>query len=106
MSIQRRKLPSGNVVWVVRWRDAGQQFARNFDRKGDAEAFENDVRRRHMQGEVVLRDAGRQKLADFSQEWWRLYAEPRLATKTQLVYSDLWDRHVLPRLGGDFAHPV
>ena len=88
------------MVWVVRWRDANQQFARNFDRKRDAEAFENDIRRRHMQGEIVLRDAGLQKLADFSQEWWRLYAEPRLATKTQLVYSGLWDRHVLPRLGG------
>jgi integrase len=47
-----------------------------------------------------LLDAGRETLADFAQEWWRLYAEPNLAAKTQAVYAGLWDRHVLRRLGG------
>lgn len=39
-------------------------------------------------------------LATFAEEWWRLYAVPNLAPKTLNVYADLWDRYVLPRLGG------
>ena len=45
-------------------------------------------------------DAGKETLASFAEEWWRLYAVPNLAPKTLKVYADLWDRYVLPRLGG------
>ena len=44
--------------------------------------------------------AGKETLADFATEWWALYAVPNLAPKTLKVYADLWDRYVLPRLGG------
>lgn len=68
--------------------------------KRDAEAFDAEVRRRKRTGELVQLDAGRDSLSDFAEEWWRLYAVPNLAPKTRQVYADLWDRHVLPRLGG------
>jgi hypothetical protein len=45
-------------------------------------------------------DAGKETLANFAEEWWRLYAVANLAPKTLKVYADLWDRYVLPRLGG------
>ena len=45
-------------------------------------------------------DAGKETLAGFAEEWWRLYAVPNLAPKTLQVYADLWDRTSLPRLGG------
>jgi integrase len=38
-------------------------------------------------------------VAEFGEEWWRLYAEPNLAATTLQVYAVLWDAHVLPRLG-------
>jgi Phage integrase, N-terminal SAM-like domain len=51
-------------------------------------------------GELATMDAGKETLANFAEEWWRLYAVPNLAPKTLKVYADLWDRYVLPRLGG------
>lgn len=44
-------------------------------------------------------DAGNEKLAEFGQEWWRLYAEPNLSRSTLRLYAMLWDTHILPRLG-------
>jgi len=99
MSVHRRKHPSGRIAWRVRWRDGDAQRSRDFDRKRDAEAFDAEIRRRQRLGDLALLDAGREPLADFAREWWRLYAEPNLARKTLQVYADLWDRHVLPRLG-------
>lgn len=69
-------------------------------RKRDADAFDAEVRRRKRTGELGQLDAGRERLSDFAEEWWRLYAVPNLAPKTRQVYADLWDRYVLPRLGG------
>ena len=100
MSVHRRTLPSGRSFWLVRWREGDRNRSRNFDRKRDAEAFDAEQRRRRRLGDLELLDAGRQTLADFAQEWWRLYAEPNLAAKTQAVYAGLWDGHVLRRLGG------
>ena len=100
MSVHKRSLPSGRVVWSARWREGERNRARDFDRKRDAEAFDADLRRRRRLGELALLDAGRETLAEFAQEWWRVYAEPNLARKTLQIYADLWDRHVLPRLGG------
>lgn len=92
---------SRGAVWRVRWRDeAGRERSKVLGTKRDAEAFDAEVRRRKRTGELVQLDAGRDSLSDFAEEWWRLYAVPNLAPKTRQVYADLWDRHVLPRLGG------
>jgi integrase len=98
MSIERvdRKRGAG---WRVRWREAGRNRARMFDRKTDAVAFEAEVRRRARAGELLTLDAGRETLQEFAEEWWRLYAAPNLAPTTLASYASLWDAHVLPRLG-------
>ena len=98
MSIERidRKRGAG---WRVRWREAGRNRARMFDRKADAVAFEAETRRRARTGDLVALDAGRQTLQEFAEEWWRLYAAPNLAPTTLASYASLWDAHVLPRLG-------
>jgi hypothetical protein len=44
-------------------------------------------------------DAGRETLAQFGEDGWRLYAEPNLAPRRLQAYATLWDAHVLPRLG-------
>jgi integrase len=100
MSIEKRQLQSGGVAWRVRWREGGHNRVRQFDRKRDAEGFDAEIRRRKRLGELDLLDAGRETLADFAREWWRLYAEPNLERATLVGYAGLWDRYVLPRLGG------
>jgi hypothetical protein len=57
--------------------------SRTFDRKRDADAFDAEMKRRIRLGDLDLLDAGRETLADFAREWWRLHAEPNLARTTR-----------------------
>ena len=98
MSVRGIRRENGKVVWEVRWRDGGRNRSRVFDRKRDAQAFDLEVRRRRQLGELDLVDAGCETLAEFAVEWWRQHG-PTLERKTQLVYADLFDRHILDRLG-------
>jgi integrase len=90
----------GGAVWRVRWRDEqGRARSKVIGRKRDAEAFEAEVVRRKRTGDLDLLTGGHETLADFAEEWWKLYAVPNLAARTLRSYAGLWDRHVLPRLG-------
>ena len=100
MSLERRVLKNGRVAWRVRWREADRNRVRQFDRKRDAEAFDAEIRRRKRLGDLEMLDAGRESLADFAQEWFVAYARSNLARSTLANYALLWDKHVLPRLGG------
>jgi integrase len=93
--ISRKRGPG----WRVRWRDGSRNRARTFDRKAEALAFEAEIRRRRLLGDLRPLDAGRQTLQEFAEDWWRLYALPNLAPSTLASYAALWDAHVLPRLG-------
>src|SRR5687768_15399720 len=99
MSVERVARKDGSVVWRVRWRQAGQNRSKVLGRKRDAEAFDAELRRKRRTGELAALDAGKETLAEFGGEWWKLYAEPNLAASTLKVYAILWDTHVLPRLG-------
>lgn len=99
MSVEKVTRKSGAVVWRVRWREAGRNRARTFDRKADAARFETEVRRRQQTGELPPLEGGRETLAAFAETWWKTYAVPNLAPKTRRIYAELWDRYVLPRLG-------
>jgi integrase len=94
--VQRKRGP----VWRVRWRDEqGRERSKVVGKKRDAEVFEAEVVRRKRTGDLDLLTGGRETLADFAEEWRRLYATPNLAARTLRGYAGLWDRHVLPRLG-------
>lgn len=99
MSVERIERKDGSVVWRVRWRQGGRNRSKVLGRKRDAEAFDAELRRKKRTGELAALDAGKETLAEFGEEWWRLYAEPNLAATTLQVYAVLWDAHVLPRLG-------
>jgi integrase len=99
LSLEKVTRKSGAIVWRVRWREAGRNRARTFDRKGDAARFETDVRRRQQTGDLPRLEGGRETLGAFAETWWKTYALPNLAPKTRRIYADLWDRHVQPRLG-------
>ena len=99
MSVERVERNDGSVVWRVRWRQGGRNRSKVLGRKRDAEAFDAELIRRRRTGELAQLDAGKELLADFGEEWWRLYAEPNLARSTLQVYAVQWDAHILPRLG-------
>ena len=94
------KRKSGGHVWEVRYRDGGRHRSKVFDRKADAENFQAEVRRRKQLGTIAHLHAGDDLLADFAVEWWRLHAKPNLEPSTLNHYSQVWDCHVLPGLGG------
>ena len=95
--INRKRKGTGYKVW---YRDqSGRGHAKVFDRKKDAEAFEAKITLMKRQGDLDDLDAGKQTLADFTEEWWKRYAERSLERKTLQVYATLWDLHILPRLG-------
>jgi len=99
MSVERAER-KGKAVWRVRWRDEqGRSRSKVIGRKRDAEAFDAEVVRRKRTGDLDLLTGGRETLAEFAEEWWKLYAVPNLAPRTLRSYAGLWDRHVLPRLG-------
>lgn len=99
MSVERIER-KGGTVWRVRWRDAqGRERSKVIGRKRDAQAFEAEVIRRKRTGDLDLLTGGRETLAEFAEEWWKLYAVPNLASRTLQSYAKLWDRHVGPRLG-------
>jgi integrase len=94
VSVERRG--SG---WRVRYREGERNRSKTFDRKTEAQAFEDEVRRRRRLGTLAELDAGREPVADFAEEWWRVYAKPNLAVSTRRRYAEVWDAHLLPRVG-------
>ena len=99
MSVERIQRKRG-AVWRVRWRENGQPHSRVMGSKRDAELFEGEIKRRKRLGQLAQIDAGRQTLAEFAREWWRTHAEPNLAARTRESYAVVFDKHILPRVGG------
>jgi hypothetical protein len=61
--IERRVRKNGEVVWRVRWRDhQGRNRSREVGSKREAQAFDDEIRRRRLTGELSLLDAGRETL--------------------------------------------
>lgn len=100
--IEKRTLKDGRKVYRVRWRVGGRGstfHSQVFDRREDAERFETDVRRRKQLGDLTYLEDRKQTLDEFAREWWERYASKELAPRTQILYAEIWDRHILPRLG-------
>jgi integrase len=99
VSVERVQRKSG-AVWRVRWRENGQPRSRVLGNKRDAEIFEAEIKRRKRMGQLAQMDAGRQTVADFARDWWRMHAVPNLTPRTRETYAIIFDKHILPRVGG------
>lgn len=101
---RRRRDGKPHYVFRVRWRDsAGQHRSKTLPRgttRQQAEDFERRVMTLKRIGKLDDLERGRQVLADFAEEWWELYAAQHLERSTLTTYATIWNRHVLPRLGG------
>jgi integrase len=88
-------------AYRVRYLNAqGQRKARTFDTPQDAMDFRGRLRLLKRAGDLAALDLGRDSLEQFSRDYWRLYAEVRLASRTAQTYRSLWNCHVRQRLGG------
>jgi integrase len=91
--------------WRVKWKVAGRQQSRNFDRKGDAVLFDSEIKRRRQLGVVLAAevfDRGRSELslAEFVSGPWRSYAAT-LSSASRAKYA--W---ALTHLDGLVGEPL
>ena len=102
MSVQRVEREDGSVVWKVRWRDGGRESrarSRTFDRKADAQAFDDELRRRRRLGEMATVVGSHDTLDHYVSETWAKTHAVTLARSTARTYAGLYDLHVSPYLG-------
>jgi integrase len=93
----------GSVVWRVRWRESGRGSrarTRTFERKADAVAYDDELRRRRRRlGEVGLLPGSQETLDQYVCGTWAQTHAVTLAPKTAKHYAGLYDVHVAPHLG-------
>jgi integrase len=94
----KRRLDTGK--WEVRWRENARNRSKSFRLKADADRWWLEVERRKRLGTLAQLTAVDQTLAEFVEEYWRVYAIPVLSQKTRSDYRQVWGKHALPRLGG------
>jgi integrase len=84
MSVHRRD----NGRWEVKYRIAGRQRSRTFDRKGDADRFDAEVKRRSQLGPALARELDRSTLTldGFVRDGFRTHAVT-LAPATRAKYA-------------------
>jgi integrase len=100
VSIETRNTPAGRR-YLVRWRENGRQRSRSFTRKGDAETWETEVRRRQQLGPLAVRqltDRGA-TLDAWIAERWTPEQGPTLAPSTTETYALVYAKHIRPTLG-------
>lgn len=92
-SVQKR----ANGRWRARYRDHdGQEHARHFDRRADAERWLDSVRGDLVRGSYVDPRAGRERFEDYARRW--LEAQPH-RPGTARLYERTLRLHVFPRIG-------
>jgi integrase len=102
MSVQRMEREDGSIVWKVRWREGGRDSrarARTFDRKADAQAFDDELRRRRRLGEMATVVGSQDTLDHYVSETWAKTHAVTLARSTARTYAGLYDLHISPYLG-------
>ena len=98
-SVRKVKHPSGKESWQARWRDpAGNDRARNFARRIDAERYLVGVESDKLTGRYADPRLGRMKLEDWIAEWQS--TRTSLTAQTRVRDDASIRNHILPNLGG------
>jgi len=98
MSVQRYTTPGGRVRYRSRVKSHGREVAtRVFDRKRDAEAWEEDQKRRLRLGEWFDPRRGRVALSVVAEDW--LQSRQAIKRNSQALEVGAWKRHIEPRFG-------
>ena len=95
MSVQKR-----GDAWRVRWQEGDRRRSRTFDLKRDAMLFDGELRRRRRLGDLARLDAGTETLDAYVTGTWAPAYAGLLAPSTRALYTQLYDHHIAPTLGG------
>lgn len=99
MSVEKLVRPDGTSRWKVRWREGGRNRARSFNRKREADAFDERMKALKSAGGLDIFIAGEQTLAGYGDVWWRDHAERKLGQRTRETYAIQLDKRIMPVLG-------
>ena len=98
MSVQRYTSDGGRTRYRARIKHHGREVAtRVFDRKRDAEVWEEDQKRRLRIGEWFDPRRGRASLSLVAEDW--TASRYALKRNTQIADDVAWSRHIEPRFG-------
>jgi integrase len=98
MSVQRYVAGDGRVRYRARVKHHGREVAtRVFDRKRDAEAWEEDQKRRLRLGEWFDPRRGRVALSVVAADW--LESRQSIKRNSLALEVGVWTRHIEPRFG-------
>ena len=98
MSVQRYETAGGRVRYRARVKHHGREVAtRVFDRKRDAEAWEEEQKRKLRLGEWFDPRRGRVSLSVVAADW--LDARRTLKRNSRALEQTVWIRHIEPRFG-------
>lgn len=98
MSVQRYLTPSGQVRYRARVKSHGREVARRtFTRKRDAQAWEEDQKRRLRMGEWIDPRRGRVPLDQVAEDW--LLSRQAVKRNTRVTERHSWEKHIKPRFG-------
>ena len=94
MSVHKR-----NGKWQVKWREGDNQRSRTFDRKGDADTFDREIRRRQQLGPALVRELTRGTLTldEFVRTGFQTHAVT-LAPATRKQYAWALEHHLVELL--------
>lgn len=98
MSVQRYTTGEGQVRYRARVKHHGREVAtRVFDRKRDAEAWEEEQKRRLRSGEWFDPRRGRAALSVVAADW--LESRQTIKRNSLALETGVWRRHIEPRFG-------
>lgn len=98
MSVQRYTTAEGKVRYRARVKHHGREVAtRVFDRKRDAETWEEDQKRRLRMGEWFDPRRGRVALSTVAVDW--LESRQTIKKNSLALETGIWRRHIEPRFG-------
>ncbi len=81
----------------TRWREGSRNRSRSFDRKGDAQAFDANAKRKSQLGEPIPTRSGGGTLEEDFPHW--LANRHSLAPRTKKLYEELFEVHLVEQLG-------
>jgi integrase len=99
MSVERAR---DGKCWVTRWREHGRQRSRTFDRRGDAQSWDAEVRRRRQLGPLAVQQLtarGGPTLDQWIERRWAPEHGTTLAQSTRERYANVYDCHIADPLG-------
>lgn len=101
MAVKPRVLTNGEKRYDATNKVNGKRHTRTFVRKGDADAYDADFKRRKQLRSLApsVIDSKLTLLEFFEGEWWPRYAVPNLRDDTRRRYAEIWGTHLCDRLG-------